>query len=261
MFRLAMLIALLALPALPAAPPAAAQTPDEPAQPAPPAESELSRDFDKFWEEEEFKDDYLDGTGTGGGPAMIWRELDLDAANRALAAHAAGLIGLPEKTLNWGGAGWFSMHSGDRLFVAIGGGGYGGTGESRRGEDFSRLARGAGYLDVKGVLPLHRRLFLEGGLALGGGASELTVERRIADGSEDAGIVQVWLRGEQRFLLLRPHLGIDLRLARWVGLLAEGGYELASGDWSLEGQAALVSEIELEAGSGPYWAVTLRFGI
>jgi len=245
MIRLTILLALLI------ALPAAAQTP--------PASEDLSKDFDKFWEEEEFKDDYLDGTGTGGGPAMVWRELDLDAVNQVLAHR--GLITLPEKTLNWGGAGWFSMHTGDRLFVALGGGGYGGAGESQRGDEFSRLSRGAGYFDVKGVLPLHRRLFLEGGLALGGGASEVTVERTITDGSDEAGIIQVHLRGKQLFLLLRPHVGLDLRLARWVGILAEGGYELASGDWTLEGEATLVDELEFEAGSGPYFALTVRFGI
>ena len=243
MTRLAILLVLLA------ALPAAAQTP--------PADEDLSKDFDKFWEEEEFKDDYLDGTGTGGGPSMVWRELDLEAANRVLAEHPAGLIALPEKTLSWGGAGWFSMHSGDKLFVALGGGGYGGAAESRRGDDFSRFSRGAGYFDVKGVLPLHKRIFVEGGLALGGGASEVTVERT----ATDTGIVQVYLRGEQLFLLLRPHFGLDLRLARWVGILAEGGYELASGDWTLEGEAALVDAIELDEGSGPYFAVTIRFGI
>lgn len=228
--------------------PAAAQTP-----PAPTAE-DLSKDFDEFWNDEEFKDDFLDGTGTGGGPCMVWRELDLDDANRALAD--AGLIALPEKTLNWGGAGWFSMHTGDRLFVALGGGGYGGAGESERGDDFSRFTRGAGYFDVKGVLPLHKRLFLEAGLALGGGRSELTVER-----TADSGIVEVHLRGEQLFLLMRPHYGLDLRLARWVGLLVEGGYELTSGDWTLEGESALLEAIDLDEGSGPYFAVTVRFGI
>jgi hypothetical protein len=241
MIRLAILLALLI------AAPAAAQPPA--------ANDDLSKDFDKFWEEEEFKDDYLDGTGTGGGPAMVWREQDLDAANRALVD--AGLITLPEKTLSWGGAGWFSMHTGDKLFIALGGGGYGGAGESQRGEDFSRFSRGAGYLSVKGVLPLHKRLFLEAGIALGGGISEVTVERT----ETGTGIIQVYLRGEQRFLLLRPHLGLDLRLARWAGVLVEGGYELTSGDWTLEGDAGLVRELELGDGSGPYLAVTLRFGI
>lgn len=240
MIRLALLVLLLAAPAA--------------AQP-PAANEDLSKDFDKFWAEEEFKDDYLDGTGTGGGPAMVWRELDLDAANAELVD--AGLIALPEKSLNWGGAGWFSMHTGDKLFIALGGGGYGGAGESRRGEDFSRISRGAGYFAVKAVLPLHKRLFLEGGAALGGGASTVTVERT----ETDTGIIQVYLRGEQRFLLLRPHLGLDLRLARWAGILVEGGYELASGDWSLEGDASLVRDLELDEGSGPYVAVLIRFGI
>jgi hypothetical protein len=240
MIRLALLVLLLAAPAA--------------AQP-PAANEDLSKDFDKFWEEEEFKDDYLDGTGTGGGPAMVWRELDLDAANRKLVD--AGLIALPEKSLNWGGAGWYSMHTGDKLFIALGGGGYGGAGESQRGEDFSRISRGAGYFAVKGVLPLHKRLFLEAGLALGGGASKVTVERT----ETGSGIIQVYLRGERRFLLLRPHLGLDLRLARWAGILVEGGYEFTSGDWSLEGERELTDTLDFGDDAGRFIAVTIRFGI
>ena len=220
-----------------------------------PSQDDLQKDFDAFWQEEEYHDDLLDGTGTGGGPSMQWFKRDLDEVNAAL--EAAGLLALPEKSLYWGGQGWYSVHSGDRLFVALGGGGYGGGGESERGDDLSRFTRGAGWFGVKGILPLHRRVFVEGGLSLGAGSSSVLVERTDAG----TGIINVHLRGDRVFLLARPHAGIDLRLARWVGILVEGGYELTSGDWTLKGERDLIDGLDFGDGNGPFAAVTLRFGI
>jgi len=102
----------------------------------------------------------------------------------------------------------------------------------------------------------HRRLFLERGVALGGGASAAVVEQ-----TDSQGVINVQLRGERRFLLLRPHLGLDLRLARWAGILVEGGNEFTSGDWSLMGEQALLDTLEFEDDSGSFVSVTIRFGI
>ncbi len=230
--RLLPLIALLLLPVL-----AAGQT-----------------DEDDFWAEEEFQDEYISGTGSGGGPAMVWYEQDLSVPNAVL--RGAGLRELPEKSLYWGGAAWGAIATADRFFVAIGGGGYGGTDRSELGDDVSEWSHAAGYGAIKGIYALHRRIFLEGGVQLGGGSSSLYVEDRAADG-----LVQVHVRGDRNFLLLRPHLGLDLRLGRWVGILVEGGYTLTSGEWQLEGVNDLISRLDFDEGNEPYFSVLVRFGI
>lgn len=220
------------------------------------ADEPTQQDFDEFWKEEgEFRDDLLDGTGTGGGPMMVWFESDFDKVNAEL--EDAGLLAVPVDDLYWGGAAWFGINSGDKLYVALGGGGYGGGSEARRSDDFSRFGHGAGYFAAKGILPLHKRLFLEGGVQLGAGHSELLVERT----DTDTGIVNVHLRGDRNFLLARASLGVDLRLARWIGILFAGGYALTSGDWSLEGERDLIDRLDFEDDSGPFASVMVRFGI
>jgi hypothetical protein len=211
----------------------------------------------EFWQEGEFKEDFMDGTGSGGGPAIVWFPTDLDGVNAVL--EGAGHLAIPEPSLYWGGAGWMGIHTGGNVYVALGGGGFGGGTEKERGDRFSRWRLAAGYLAVKGIIPLHRRLFVEGGVQLGGGASHVWVE----DVDDGSGIIRVRLRGDRGFVLLRPQLGLDLRLARWVGLLLEGGYTLTSGDWTLEGEHTLVNDPDLDFGdgNGPYLSITVRFGI
>ena len=205
----------------------------------------------------EFEDDILDGTGSGGGPAMIWFSQDLGALNTLLAGE--DLAEIPQMDLYWGGAGWGSIGASDGFFVGLGGGGFGGSQERRRGDRLSKWTHAAGYFAVKGIYPVSRRLFLEGGLQMGGGVSRLWVEKEKAD----SGIIEIHLRGERPFLLLKPHVGLDLRLARWLGFLFEGGYCLTGGDWKLEGDEALIAALggSLPDGRGPYASVLLRFGI
>jgi hypothetical protein len=214
-----------------------------------------STDDDDFWATEEVEDEFISGTGSGAGPAMIRYEQDLDDVNRELGL--AGLQTLPEKTLYWGGAAWVGIATGERFFVAIGGGGYGGSDRAATGGDVAEWSHGAGYLAIKGIYPLHRRLFLEGGVQLGGGSSSFYVEDRDAP----SGLIRVHARGDRDFLLLRPQLGLDFRLARWVGVLVEGGYTLTSGDWSLEGDDALIGRLDFGDGNAPYFSVMVRFGI
>ncbi len=213
-------------------------------------------DDDAFWEEEgEFQNEFMNGTGTGGGPSMTRYPVDLSDVNAVL--EDAGLLALPEQDLYWGGAGWWGISTGDGIFVAIGGGGYGGSEEVKNNMQLARWSHGAGYIAMKGIYPLHRRLFVEAGVQLGAGVSSVWVE----DSDADSGLIHVHLRGDRTFLLLRPQIGVDLRLARWAGILVEGGYALTSGEWQLEGESALLDEIEFSDESQPYFTVMLRFGI
>lgn len=220
-----------------------------------PAAGETEAEFDEFWNEEEpFQNELPERPGTGGGPLMVWIERDLDAVNRELAAF--DLLAVPEGDLYWGGAAWFSIDSGEMLFVALGGGGYGGGSESQRSTDFSRYSNGAGYFAVKGILPVHNRLYLEGGIQLGGGSSALLVEH-----TEDDGVVSVHLRGDRNYLMARASLGLEFRLARWIGILAEGGYAVTRGDWELEGERALIDRLDFEDEAGAFASLMVRFGI
>jgi hypothetical protein len=218
----------------------------------PPVRNEIT------WYDDDYRDELLDGTGSGGGPSMVWYRQDVDELNAVLGDWDPELVGLPEKSLYWGGAGWGSIGTGRRLFVALGGGGLGGSQEKRREESASRWSHAAGYLAVKGVYPLHLRLFLEGGLQLGGGSTSFRVERRA-----ESGVVEIHLRGDRDFLMIRPQLGLDLRLARWIGFLFEGGYQLTSGDWQLEGNEALIRAVEeaMPDGDAFYLSFMIRFGI
>ncbi len=209
---------------------------------------------DDFWEDTEFEDQYISGTGSGGGPLMIGYKQDLDGVNAQL--EGAGLLPIPEKTLYWGGAAWGGIATGEKFFVAIGGGGYGGDDRAEQGARVSEWSHGAGYFAIKGIYALDRRLFVEGGIQLGGGSSHVVVEDQAANG-----VIEVHVRGDRNFLLLRPHVGFDLRLARWVGILFEAGYSLTSGDWRLEGESDLISQLDFDDGNAPYFGVMVRIGI
>ena len=209
---------------------------------------------DDFWENDE-EERALHGVGSGGGPFMMWYEQDLSVVNDALAA--AGLLTVPEQDLYWGGAGWGGIASSGALSVAVGGGGFGGGAESLRSDDYSNWSLGGGYFAVKGIYPLHRSLFLEGGVQLGGGMSTMVVERT----DSATGIVEVHLRGERPFAMFRGNLGVDIRLADWVGILVEGGYSYTSGSWKLVGDSDLVGGLDIENDASPYASVMVRFGI
>lgn len=224
------------------------------------AETDVILDDDPFWEDEEFEDEFTAAAGSGGGPSMTWFTQDLDDLNGVL--RAAGLKPVPEKELYWGGAGWAGVLTANDLFVAVGGGGFGGSQDARSGDLYSRWSLGVGYFAVKAVYPVLRRVYVEGGVQLGGGHGGIWVED-VADAEPDQGLVLVHLRADRNFVMLRPHLGLDLRLSDWIGLLCEGGYTFTSGDWELEGREALLREIEgkMPDGDGPYVSVTVRFGI
>jgi len=224
------------------------------------AETDVILDDDPFWEDEEFADEFIGSAGSGGGPSLTWFTQDLDALNGVL--RDEGLKAVPEKELYWGGAGWAGVYSGNDLYVAIGGGGFGGSQDARSGDLYSRWSLGAGYFAVKAIYPVLRRVYAEGGVQLGGGHSDIWVED-VADGDPDQGLVLVHLRADRNFVLLRPHLGVDLRLSDWIGLLVEGGYTFTSGDWELEGREVLLQQLEgkMPDGDGPYVSVMVRFGI
>lgn len=213
-----------------------------------------TEDFDEFWEDDSESKALRDGTGTGGGPLMLWMPRQFDDVNEDL--EAVGLLALPDQELYWGGAAWFGLDSGGPLYVALGGGGFAGGGDAARGDDYSRLGYGAGYFSVKGIYPMHRHLFIESGVQLGGGSASILVEE-----TSDSGIVNVHLRGDRHFVLLRGSLGLDIRLARWIGILVEGGYSLSSGDWSLVGEQSLIDRLEFEDQDGAYASVMVRFGL
>ncbi|MBN2170379.1 MAG: hypothetical protein JW819_03540 [Candidatus Krumholzibacteriota bacterium] len=225
------------------------------------AETDVILDDDPFWKDEEFADEFMGSAGSGGGPSMTWFTQDLDGLNGVL--RDEGLKPVPEKELYWGGAGWAGVYTGDDLYVAIGGGGFGGSQEARSGDLRSRWTLGAGYFAVKAIYPVLRRVYAEGGVQLGGGHSSIWIEDVLQGGDPDAGLVLVHLRADRDFVLLRPHLGVDLRLSNWVGLLFEGGYTFTSGDWEMEGRKALIRRIEgkMPDGDGPYASVMVRFGI
>ncbi len=211
---------------------------------------------DDFWSDDEFfaDDDLFEATGSGGGPSLTWFDMDFDAVNEVLSAE--GLEELPENNLYWGGAGWGGMRTGERTFVAIGGGGFGGGSESRSGGDRTKWSLSGGYFALKGIYAPHPRFFFEGGLQIGGGTSHIWAETQ-----EDDGDIVVKVRGNRNFVLLRPHAGLDIRLARWVGILVEGGYSLSSGSWNLDGNDDLIQELDLDKNDGPYASVMVRFGI
>jgi len=212
---------------------------------------------DSFWEDEEgfFDDDeFFEACGSGGGPSITWMQFDFDAANEAL--EGEDLLAIPDQTLYWGGAGWGGIRTGDRLFVGIGGGGFSGSDEARQGDMLTRWEHGAGYFALKGIYAMNTRLFVEGGVALGGGTSHIWAEDQ-----EDNGDITVKVRGDRTFVLLRPHVGLDIRLARWVGILVEGGYLLTSGEWHLDGNTDLISDLDMGEQSVPYGSVMIRFGI
>ncbi len=211
-------------------------------------------DFDEFWEDDSESKALRDGTGTGGGPLMEWMPRQFDGVNEEL--EAVGLLALPDQELYWGGAAWFGLDSGGPLYVALGGGGFGGGGDAARGDGYSRLTYGAGYFSVKGIYPMHRHLFIESNVQLGGGAASVLVEE-----TADSGIVNVHLRGDRAFVMLRGGLGLDFRLARWIGILVSGGYSLTSGGWNLEGEQALIDRLEFEDQDGAYASVMIRFGL
>jgi hypothetical protein len=75
------------------------------------------------------------------------------------------------------------------------------------------------------------------------------------------GIVNVHLRGNRTFVMLRGGMGLDFRLARWIGILVEGGYSMTSGDWNLEGEQALIDRLEFDDQDGAYASVMIRFGL
>jgi len=224
------------------------------AQPALAWEDSKSED-DDFWEEEKESIRNVSGVGSGGGPLMMWYEQDLSVVNDALAA--AGLLAVPEQDLYWGGAGWGGVTTTGPLSVAIGGGGFGGAAESQRSNDYSSWTLGGGYFAAKGIYPLHRMLYIEGGVQLGGGMSSMVVERT----NSDTGIVEVHLRGDRPFAMARGSLGVDIRLADWAGILVEGGYSYTSGSWKLVGDSDLVGGLEIENDASPYASVMVRFGI
>lgn len=200
--------------------------------------------------------DFLSGTGSGGGASITWFPMDFSSANQRL--DDAGLLAIPAANLYWGGGGWGTIQTGERSFIALGGGGFGGGSEGRQGKTLTRWALGAGYFSIKGIYALNKRIFCEAGLQLGGGSATILTEE--AD-PEQAGAILTRLRGERTFALLRPQVGLDLRLARWAGILVEGGYSISSGGWALEGADDLVGEIDLGKGDGPYVSFTVRFGI
>ncbi len=209
-----------------------------------------------FWADEEFfeDDDLFEVTGSGGGPSITWFDMGFSSINEIL--DAEGLMEVPENTLYWGGAGWGGMRTGERTFVAIGGGGFSGSAESKAGGDRTKWSHAGGYFSIKGIFAPHPRIFLEGGLQIGGGGSHIWVETQEADGD-----IIVKVRGNRNFVLLRPHAGLDIRLARWVGILVEGGYSLSSGSWNLDGNDVLIQELDLDKNDGPYASVMVRFGI
>ncbi|MCP4546954.1 MAG: hypothetical protein GY835_10865 [bacterium] len=210
---------------------------------------------DPFWDESDFEEDLMTGTGTGGGPMMVWIPHDFKDVNSTL--KIAGLLPIPDQDLYWGGAGWLGLSSSARTFVGLGGGGYGGSTESQQGFNYTRWSHGAGYFSTKGIFVLHRRLYLEAGVDLGGGRSEILVEE--TDGS--TGTINVRVRGHKNFIMLRPVVGVDVRLAHWVGILVRGGYHFTSGDWVLEGDTAIVEALDFADDNAPFISVMVRFGI
>ena len=111
-------------------------------------------------------------------------------------------------------------------------------------------------VDINDGLPLARvRDVAEG---IGRGLRDLHALEMVHGDVKPSNVMQ---DGDRVFLLARPHAGIDLRLARWVGILVEGGYELTSGDWTLKGERDLIDGLDFGDGNGPFAAVTLRFGI
>jgi hypothetical protein len=212
---------------------------------------------DDFWSDEEFfeDDDLFEATGSGGGPSLTWFDMDFSTINEILEGEAA-LLGVPENNLYWGGSGWGGMRTGERTFVAIGGGGFGGGSEALAGGKRTKWSHTGGYFSLKGIFAAHSRIFLEGGLQIGGGNSHIWAETQ-----EDDGDIVVKIRGDRNFVLLRPHAGVDIRLARWVGILVEGGYSLSSGSWNLDGNEDLIDELDLDNNDGPYASVMVRFGI
>jgi len=219
------------------------------------ADEPASQGFDDFWDEEPEQTEVLPSRlGTGAGPMMVYLEQSLSSVNVEL--ENAGLLALPEQQLYWGGAGWFSIPSGGPLHVALGGGAYGGGGNATRGDDYSHRGLSAGFFAAKGIFPAHRHLYIEGGVQLGGGVGSVVVERTGADG-----VVNVHLRGSRGFAMMRGVLGLDIRLARWIGILVEGGYGLTVGEWNLEGEADLLDGLEFEDGGSAHFSVMVRFGI
>jgi len=213
---------------------------------------------DDFWSDQEFfkDDDLFEATGSGGGPSLTWFDVDFSSVNRVLEGLDDPLPAIPDVKLYWGGAGWGGMRTGARSFVAIGGGGFGGGSEAQVGGKRTQWSHSAGYFALKGIYALHPRLFAEAGLQIGGGNSHIWAETREADGD-----VLVKVRGARNFVLLRPELGLDIRLARWVGVLVEGGYSLSSGSWSLDGNTDLLAQLDMGKNDGLYATVLLRFGI
>lgn len=220
------------------------------------AQNAPAQDFDDFWEEEPEQAEALpERLGTGAGPMMVYLEQSLGSVNDRL--ESAGLLALPEQQLYWGGAAWFSIPSGGPLHVALGGGAYGGGSSAERGADYAHRSVSAGFFSAKGILPVHRHLYLEGGVHLGGGASSVVVERT----DVGSGIVNVHLRGSRGFAMLRGVLGLDIRLARWIGILVEGGYGLTVGEWSLVGDEDLLDGMEFDDSGSAHFSVMVRFGI
>jgi len=209
-----------------------------------------------FWSDEAFfeDDDLFEATGSGGGPSLTWFDMDFESVNAVL--ENEGLLAVPENDLYWGGAGWGGIRTGERAFVALGGGGFSGGSEAREGGTRTKWSHNGGYFALKGIYAPFQRLFLEGGLEIGGGSSHIWAETQEADGD-----ILVKLRGDRNFVLLRPHAGLDIRLARWVGVLLEGGYSMTSGSWNLDGNEALIGDLDLDKNDGPYASVMVRFGI
>jgi hypothetical protein len=212
---------------------------------------------DPFWDEDETAEEVVPGTGTGGGPYMLWLSHDFDGVNAILENDLQGLAGIPDLDLYWGGAGWFSISAGKKMHVALGGGGFGGSSEVSEGDRRSKWSLSGGYFSVRGIYPAHRNIYLNAGVDLGGGSSELWVERTDAA----TGLIEVHLRGERNFLLVRPTAGVEIRLARWIGILLEGGYNITSGDWSLEGRQNLIEGLDFGSGDDFFASVMVRFGI
>ncbi len=220
------------------------------------AEETEEQSFDEFWnEEQEPAMDLPERLGSGAGPMMVWVETKLDAVNAEL--ERVGLLALPEQELYWGGGAWFSIPSGGPLTVALGGAGYGGGGEAERGANYASWSMSAGYFSVKGIYPAHRHLYIEGGVQLGGGSSSIVVE----SSDPGDGTVNVHLRGDRYFLLMRGAIGLDIRLARWIGILVEGGYGVSSGDWNLDVQDDRLGELEFQDSGKAQFMVMVRFGI
>ena len=203
-------------------------------------------------EEEFFSSDLMEATGSGGGPSMTLYSQDFTALNELLLEE--GLVEVPSLELYWGGAGWGAVQTGERFFLALGGGGYGGASESSVGSRLSRWEHEAGYFSIKGVRALRNRFYVEAGVQLGGGQSKIWAEE--TGDNED---VIVRLRGTRSFAMIRPHLGFDWRLAQWVGILVEAGYLFTAGDWSLEG--SLADPALLGNGNGFSSSLMVRFGI